>query len=647
MSAISGIVDFEGSPIIADQGAKMMAALANSSADYVSSWHDTHVSFGCRNQWFTPEATNECLPIFDNRSGLAITADAIIDNRDELFASLNISSADQERVGDGALILLAYEKWREETPKHLVGDFAFMIWDSKAHVLFGARDFSGNRMFYYSEIERQFAFGSTIESILALPNASRKMNEDWLAQFLVIPDTTDCADTNLTVYQSINQVPPAYSILVKNGHVTLRRYCLISDQEPLHFKSDSEYVEGFKEVFERAVSDRIRSHRGVGAFLSGGLDSGSVAAYASRLMRNSGDKLQTFSYIPETDFTDWTSRYYIPNERAQVEMIAEHCKNVQTHFLDFKGQSPFSEIDHCLAIMEMPYKFFENLYWIKGVFEEAQKHKLGVLLNGARGNFTISWGPALDYYASLLKSCHWFHLMKEVKQYSRNIGVGRRRVLSVVGEKAFPIVGHLMPLHSDSIPTLINDQFARKTNVYQQVEELGYDLSGKLLMSGFAYRQHHFKQNYSWTPTGTCYGKLSLRYGVKDRDPSNDLRVIRYCLSVPSEQVVRNGIDRALIRRSTENLLPDSIRLNQRSRGIQGADIIHRMAPHWNEWLVELHKMKGDSLITDLINHETIDQGIKEMEKGPQPDFAFNFHFKVLMRALVLYRFLVKSAVSC
>jgi asparagine synthase (glutamine-hydrolysing) len=237
--------------------------------------------------------------------------------------------------------------------------------------------------------------------------------------------------------------------------------------------------------------------------------------------------------------------------------------------------------------------------------------------------------------------------MKEVKQYSRNIGVGRKRVLSVVGEKAFPIVGHLMPLHSDSIPTLINDQFARKTNVYQQVEELGYDLSGKLLMSGFAYRQHHFKQTYSWTPTGTCYGKLSLRYGVKDRDPSNDLRVIRYCLSVPNEQLVRNGIDRALIRRSTEDLLPDSIRLNQRSRGIQGADIIHRMAPHWDEWLKELHQMKRDSLITDLINHETINQGIEKMEQGPQPDFAFNLSFKVLMRALVLHRFLVKSAVSC
>ncbi|MCO7124217.1 asparagine synthase-related protein [Sporolactobacillus shoreicorticis] len=647
MSVIAGIVDFEGSPIVTEHGAKMMAAVENYPADNVRDWQDRYTFFGCRNQWFTPESVNERIPVFDKRSGLAITADAIIDNRKELFSELNIPSSDQNRVGDSLLILLAYEKWRHEVPKHLIGDFAFIIWDSKEHQVFGARDFSGNRMLYYTFANQQLAFASTLESMLTLPYCSNKLNDSWLAQFLVIPDTTDCADTELTVYQSIHQVPPACSILVKNGTVSMRRYCTIENQQLLKFKSDEEYIEGFKEVFERAISDRLRSKRGIGAFLSGGLDSGSVAAYASRLMQPAGEQLQTFSYIPESDFVDWTSRYYVPNEKNHVETIAAYCGNIQPHFLDFKGQSPFTEIDRLLEIMELPYKFFENSYWIRGVFKEAQKARLSVLLNGARGNFSISWGPALDYYASLLKKGHWLRLMREIKQYGRNIGVGRKKILSVVGEKAFPIVGRLLPLNDESIPTLINQTFAQKTDVYQRISDLGYDLSGKTLISGFTYRKQHFKQNYSWTPTGTCYGKLSLHYGVKDRDPTNDLRVIRYCLSVPNEQLVRKGVDRALIRRSTENLLPDSIRLNQRSRGIQGADMIHRMAPDWNEWLNELHHMQHDSLITDLINQDTIDQGIKTMETGPQPDLAFNLHFKVLMRAFILYRFLSKTAVTC
>ena len=53
--------------------------------------------------------------------------------------------------------------------------------------------------------------------------------------------------------------------------------------------------------------------------------------------------------------------------------------------------------------MEMPYKFFENSFWLKGMFEKANEEEVGVLLNGGRGNLSISWGSALDYYAILLK----------------------------------------------------------------------------------------------------------------------------------------------------------------------------------------------------------------------------------------------------
>lgn len=73
-----------------------------------------------------------------------------------------------------------------------------------------------------------------------------------------------------------------------------------------------------------------------------------------------------------------------------------------------------------------------------------------------------------------------------------------------------------------------------------------------------------------------------MRYSLWERDPTNDLRVARFCLSVPEEQYVQNGVDRSLIRRATVNYLPDKIRLNQRTRGVQGADGVHRMAASWD-----------------------------------------------------------------
>ena len=71
--------------------------------------------------------------------------------------------------------------------------------------------------------------------------------------------------------------------------------------------------------------------------------------------------------------------------------------------------------------------------------------------------------------------------------------------------------------------------------------------------------------------SNTINTKLSLRYSLWKRDPTNDLRVIRFCLSLPEDQYVQNGMNRALIRRATENYLPDKVRLNQRTRGVQGA----------------------------------------------------------------------------
>ena len=84
------------------------------------------------------------------------------------------------------------------------------------------------------------------------------------------------------------------------------------------------------------------------------------------------------------------------------------------------------------------------------------------------------------------------------------------------------------------------------------------------------------------------HAKLSLRYSLWKRDPTNDLRVVRFCFSVPEEQYVQNGLDRALIRRATENVLPDEVRLNQQIRGIQGADWVHRMIPYWNTFIDEV-----------------------------------------------------------
>ena len=94
-----------------------------------------------------------------------------------------------------------------------------------------------------------------------------------------------------------------------------------------------------------------------------------------------------------------------------------------------------------------------------------------------------------------------------------------------------------------------------------------------------------FSLECKWIPKAT---KLSLRYSLWDRDPTNDLRVIQILFISSRRSICSKWFRSSLIRRSTEKFLPDKVRLNQRIRGVQGADWVHRMIPYWNIFIDEL-----------------------------------------------------------
>ena len=145
---------------------------------------------------------------------------------------------------------------------------------------------------------------------------------------------------------------------------------------------------------------------------------------------------------------------------------------------------------------------------------------------------------------------------------------------------------------------------------------------------------------YYWNTIGTYGTKLSLNYGVVDRDPTNDLRVIKFCLSVPEDQYVQKGLGRSLIRRSTEEYLPDNIRLNIRTKGVQGADGVHRMGSNWNGFISEVEQLKSEPFIREYLDINVIEKCLSMIKNEPKPEFAFEFEFKVLMRSLILNRFI-------
>lgn len=650
MSAITGICQLKGRPVHLEQCTHLMTALNTYPFDDRHTWSCNHIFMGCHHQWITPQSIGERLPFYDSEQQLAITADAMIDNRRELFERLQIDQMNRQTITDSELILLAYIKWGKDCPKHLIGDFAFIIWDERKQALFGARDFSGARTLYYYKDHDRFAFCTILEPLLKLPFIKKEINEVWLAEFLAIPTIIESADVHHTVYRRINQLPPGHTVIIQNGEVKLERYWYVGHVEPLKLKSDEEYAEAFHEIFKLAVSEKMRTHGEVGAHLSGGLDSGSVVSFAAKELQHMNKSLYTYSYIPEDTFEDWTPSYYTADERPFIRETVRYVGNIKDQYLDFAEEDPFSTIDDFLDIMEMPYKFFENAFWLNGINKKAQKDGVKVLLSGARGNHSISWGSErlnMEYYASLLKQLRLLKLNRELNFYCQNFLTGKRHLLPIVAKRGFPNLFRLLTMENGPnhhFPPIINQEFAKKTNVYDRLKEFGIDLDGQVQGSLKEYRRNYYDQLHAWNKSGTATTKLSLRYSLWDRDPTNDPRVIRFCLSIPEEQYVCRGMERSFIRRVTKNVLPEKVRLNLFTRGIQAADTIHRMRAVWPQFRHEMERVCKDSAMEYILDMDVVKNALEMIHDRPSADFVWSNEFKILTRSLIVYRFLQHSS---
>ncbi|MBH5317282.1 asparagine synthase [Paenibacillus sp. GSMTC-2017] len=647
MSAISSICHIHNQSFSHELGPTLMKELLRYPAHAIDAWQQDGIFLGCHSQWITPESRHEPLPYYDAGMDLAITSDAIIDNRDELFEKLQIRPADRKEMTDSLLIMLAYKKWGQHAPKHLIGDFAFIIWDRSKSTLFGARDFSGARTLYFAQTDGLIGFCTVIRPLLTLPGMVKELSDQWISEFLAIPITIEAVDLYSTVYKQVGQVPPSHSFTLRNGKLSFERYSTIASENTLKLRSDGEYEEAFRDVYTKAITSRLRTYREVGANLSGGLDSGSVVSIAARELMRENKKLHTFSYVPQDDFQDWTPKSRVANEKVHIKETVKYVGNINDQYFDFPTKNPLSEIDDWLDLMETPYKFYENSFWMKGIYEQAQQLDAGVILTGARGNWSVSWGPVIEYQATLLRQMKLHKFYNELTLYCNNVGINKSRLYKQIGRKAFPtLVGMIAknPEKSYEPLGLINPHFAEKMKVYEKLDTYGYEIWGQTVQDMEQLRKAQFEKLYYWTITGTVSSKQSLRHSLWERDATNDLRVIRFCLSLPKDQFVQNGFGRSLIRRSTKGYLPDSIRLNQKLRGIQGADGIHRMLPAWNELLSELHQVIKDPAISEYLNIDELTKALAVIEHSPRPDLIYDANFRILMRSLIFRRFIQKHA---
>ncbi len=210
MSAIFGVHTGDTPPNLAEMQ-RLREHLARRGPDASGVWSECGVALGNCLLRTTPESLHEQSPVCDAEGTCCITADARLDNRDELLARLGIQKSPAGEIPDATLILEAYRQWGEACPAYLLGDFAFAIWNRQTRTLFCARDHFGIKPFYYGRVGHRFAFCSCVDGLLELRWIPRRLNELRLASHL----TTFFGDTTSTFYADILRLPPAHSMTVR------------------------------------------------------------------------------------------------------------------------------------------------------------------------------------------------------------------------------------------------------------------------------------------------------------------------------------------------------------------------------------------------------------------------------------------------
>lgn len=208
MSGICGIFNLDGAPVDRAVLERMAASMTFRGPDAQSVWIQGSVGFAHTLLRTTFESEHEIQPVSLDGS-VWITADARIDAREELIAELGLSKAQLTRP-DCELILHAYVRWGESCVDHLLGDFAFAIWDCRSQKLFCARDHFGIRPFFWARVHNSLVFGNTLDTVRTHPNVTDRLNDTAVCDFLLFGYNQE---TDTTTFADVRRLPPAQTLL--------------------------------------------------------------------------------------------------------------------------------------------------------------------------------------------------------------------------------------------------------------------------------------------------------------------------------------------------------------------------------------------------------------------------------------------------
>jgi len=604
MSGIAAIYYFDGRRANREDIERVGKSLRMYGPERQTARLDGSIALAYAHLTDTPESRGSSQPLRGADGRHQMVFDGRLDNREDLARDLNLDKSALPLISDAQLAMLCWEKWTDSALNRWVGEFAFINWDRIDNILTAARDQLGGRTLHYNVTSTRIVIASAPKCIHALGDISREVDEQKIADAL----SQLYHDGERTFFKGISRIAPASMMTVSGKAIQNRKYYHFREHvRPIEYANDRDYVDAGQELFETSVQAMLRSVKPVGAFMSGGLDSSTMSVVAARSLERKGERLITFTSVPEAEWDQGIVKGAFGDEGPSVEAIAKQNPSIEINLVDGKGYGHYHKQEELLHALEMPVRNALNLQWTHAILEQARDRGIGVMLQGVFGNATLSH-TGDGVFAYLLQRGEIARLYKELasisasrKRFARNV---LKYIVYPLGPKWFWNLKERLRgrpeahVNWDRFVTVAPD-FAEMTNIPERIERAGYAFfGGKPQLGRSAW--FNMVENYL-TETGDIMQGLRAMYGIDIRDPFADRRLVEWSFGVPEDQFHRNGEDRWLIRRMMKGNLPDIV-LHNKMVGRQTADWHLRMTRDLPKMQKDLEHMADDADLSRMVD---------------------------------------------
>ena len=493
-----------------------------------------------------------------NGGSLSVVANARLDNREALFQLLQ--QVPDSKIADGLLIGLLYQRLGIELLQHLLGDFAFIIWDEAQQQLIAACDHFGVKNLFYGDCDLGLMVTNEHKALLTAPGMDNRINPDYLVrQWLTLPDVG-----YVSPCMGIKSIPPAHYLLANKDGANCYRYWNLASRDYPEFKTREQSIAGLRQRFELAVKRRLQTEFNLGAELSEGLDSTAICAVAAKAVMPK--LVLTFSY-DGTALNENNAATY----RDILDFVAMY-DNIQPQWRETPVTLSEDELSQLIAsAFGAPAP--QSGQWLER-YPLITAAGVRTLLSGWGGDHCVT--SYADFYEDeLLGKGEFFKLIKLLKhKYHR--GRGGRPLRTLV---------RLLLKHG--LPKLYRRFLLAKSPLILQLKEKcnKQPLKQRWVSVENLTRYQEFIEQYDsqsvkardwrelfvvgvhWRLFGSeVIGRF---FGIDYRFPMLDKELVEYVYSMPSAYKIWQGVERSMYRDAITGLVTERIRTRLKSDVIQ------------------------------------------------------------------------------